>query len=86
MNQPLTENTGRELMREIKRLNNLLGNPAKKKWVKVTTIREMTGWDHERMRRARNNGDVVFKKDKTGFWYDPTSLNPVFIKNNLKAA
>lgn len=51
-----------------------------KNWVKSTVITEMTGWDNERMRRARNRGEVVWKKDDKGFWYSPESINPIHLK------
>jgi hypothetical protein len=82
--EPLTEQTGRELLRELKRYNNLHGNPKNKCWVKVSVIRDLTGWDRERMRRARNNGEVEFKKDGNKFLYNPDSIHPVHKK--LKVA
>jgi hypothetical protein len=47
-------------------------------WVKAGFVSEKTGWDHEKLRQARNQGIVVFQKRDTGFWYDIKSINPIF--------
>jgi hypothetical protein len=78
----ITENTGRLLLVELRKLN-ASRKEAKKSWVKVSVIRQMTGWTTERLRRARENGEIQYKKDNTGFWYNIDTLNPVHIKSSI---
>lgn len=52
----------------------------KRQWVKVSNIQELTGWDKEGLRRARENGLIDWKKDENGIWYDILSINSLLIK------
>lgn len=53
---------------------------AKPKWVKASDIRELTGWDNNKMRKARINEVVIFKIIDGQRVYDLNSLPPHFIK------
>jgi hypothetical protein len=50
-------------------------------WVKVAFIQEVTGWNAERLRQARQQGIIKFKKISEGMFYDVNSLHPFFKKN-----
>jgi hypothetical protein len=79
----LTEQTARQLIRELRINNNLLRNSQTANWVKVSVIKQATGWDNERLRRARLNKEVVTKKDNNGIWYDLSSINPIHFINKV---
>lgn len=49
-------------------------------WTKVGTITKITGWDKERLRRARNNNEIRFKKVGSEIFYDLNSLNQLLVK------
>ena len=55
------------------------------KWTKVGTIQELTGWNRERLRRARVNGEIIMKKKNGKIFYDLNSLNPLLVKKQLTA-
>lgn len=61
------------------KLTTLLNREPKVTWVRASVITELTGWNNEKMRKARENGYVKFKKEG-GYWYNLGSLNQVFIK------
>lgn len=67
------------LEREINKLKTR--NAAKPKWVRVSVITELTGWNKEKMRQARDNNLIEWKTDD-GFWYDLNSLHPLLIKQS----
>jgi len=76
------------LIQHIKRLerkvDKLLSEQVKEQevWVKVTEIRNLTGWDKEKMRRMRNSGILKMKKDpKAGIMYNLSALPQQFISN-----
>lgn len=48
-------------------------------WVKVSEVKKLTGWSKERLRRARINQEIEWKK-KNGMWYNINSLHPLLIK------
>lgn len=55
-------------------------------WVKASWIMEVTGWDKEKMRQAREQNVVITKGDKaTGILYDLNSIHPLLIKKPLAA-
>lgn len=50
-------------------------------WVKASWIMDVTGWDKEKMRRAREQKIVLTKGDKcNGILYDLNSIHPLLIK------
>lgn len=61
-----------KLTRKIDRIDARLAKaelkPEKKTWVKASTVKEMTGWDHAKMLAHRRNKTVVWKRDN-GIWY-----------------
>lgn len=65
------------LERELKALKG-----PQQKWVKSSVIIELTGWNKEKMRSARDNGLITWKTDDKGYWYDLNSLHPYLIKSN----
>lgn len=65
----------------IERKLSFIASEKKKTWVKVGFVTDLTGWDHEKMRQAREQGLVEFKDDATkGRLYNLDSINPIFIK------
>lgn len=79
----MSEKESKEILNYLKRVDHkltvLLNKPKKETWVKAQTIKELTGWDDEAMRRARNSGLVKFKKDN-GFFYCLESIPELLIK------
>jgi hypothetical protein len=75
------EEIGTRLLRaekEIERLKRTASKPSK--WVKVGAIQEVTGWNKERLRRARVNGEVEMRRRDGEIWYNISSIHPVMIK------
>ena len=59
------ETIDRELKIVRKRIDLLLGKPAKETWVGVSVITDLTGWEgREKLRWARENGLVKFDREK----------------------
>jgi hypothetical protein len=77
-----------DVMRYLKRIDEKLTTLLNreqgktKTWVKVSIVQELTGWDNERLKKARANGLINFRKDKAKriFEYDINSIHPLFIK------
>jgi hypothetical protein len=69
----MTEETGKALLRALQ-INNELLRKNDEKWVKVSVIQKLTGWNKHRLFKARKSGEIQFKK-KNGFWYNENSLN-----------
>lgn len=74
----LTEETAQQLIREISTIRKLFQR-KKEQWVKVTYVKRVTGWNGRELRSARERGQIRFKKNKTGIWYDAASIDPIFI-------
>lgn len=53
---------------------------VKPSWVKATTILELTGWDAFKLRQARVNKTISFKKEGKSYFYDLNSIHPYLIK------
>ncbi len=50
-------------------------------WVKAVWIMEVTGWNKEQMRRAREQNMITWRHtDIDGFQYDLNSIHPLLIK------
>lgn len=62
------------------KLNTLMGSSKKETWVKVGFVTDLTGWDREKLRQARDQGLIEFKKTKDGWFYKLESIPEVFIK------
>jgi hypothetical protein len=62
-----------KLTKKVDRIDQRLAINAtktdKQTWVKVSTVTELTGWDRERLRGARENKTIIYKKNSSGFWY-----------------
>lgn len=73
------------ILKKLDRLERLVGmlvkEEIKPQWVKASTIISLTGWDRNRMERARKNGDIEFKK-QNGIWYNAKSIPQVFLKKS----
>lgn len=65
------------LEREIRELKK---EKDRAHWVKVGTVTATTGWTRERLRRARDFGEIEFKKTDKGFFYNLDSLHPAMFK------
>ncbi|MHA4844468.1 hypothetical protein ACX0G7_09900 [Flavitalea antarctica] len=74
-----------DLKKYLDRINQkvslILENQNKETWVSVGWIHDLTGWDNQRMRRARDQGIIKWKKDGTHFLYLLESIPPQFIIN-----
>jgi hypothetical protein len=64
------------------KLNALAGKMNKETWVKVGWVKTVTGWDKEKLRKAREQGIVKFRKSKNGIEYLLESIPAIFIKKN----
>ena len=64
------------------KLTTLLNRPKKETWVRVFFIQDLTGWDAQRLRQARESGCIEWRKGENGFEYLLESLNEKFIKAN----
>lgn len=68
-----------EIKSQTRQIINLLNKP-KPYWVKASTITELTSWDANKMRRAREQKLIEWKKTKEGFFYNLNSVHPYLIK------
>ena len=78
----LLSSEDRKLIRDFNRNIHWLKAQSlknEKRWVKARVITTMTGWDSQKMARARKSGEVEWKRDN-GIWYNPESINPVHLK------
>lgn len=50
-------------------------------WIKVSDVVRLTGWDKERLRRARLNGEIKFKDDN-GRFYLLESISTIHLKQS----
>lgn len=71
-----------KIERKLDRLTKLVEQKQKPLWVKAAVITGLTGWNNEKMRSARENGYIDWKKDDAGFWYDLQTLSDKFIKKH----
>lgn len=77
-------------LEKLEKLIRLMGQKEKKNWVPVSVINELTGWNNEKMRSARENGYIQYKiltekkdgKEVRHFKYLLESIPDVFIKYN----
>lgn len=70
-----------ELDRINKKLNALAAAQSKATWVSAGWITRITGWDHEKLRQARNQKIIEYKKSEGGGWlYKLESIPELFIK------
>lgn len=62
------------------KLNKLLGETKKATWIKVSFVILLTGWDKEKLRQAREQGLIEWKKTEDGWLYKLESIPEQFIK------
>ncbi len=74
-----------EILKELRQFNRniewLKAQAVKSRgnWVKVSVVRDCTGWTENQLRRMRENGGVQVKREN-GIWYDLNSINPIHLK------
>ena len=69
-----------ELDRINKKLNALVAAPKKSTWVGPGWITDLTGWDKEKLRQARNANIIEFKQSNGGgYLYKLESIPEIFI-------
>lgn len=72
--------TKREFERLNKKLNELAAGQRKETWVSPGWITDLTGWDCEKLRQARNQKIVEYKRSEGGGWlYKLESIPDRFI-------
>jgi hypothetical protein len=64
-----------ELIRELRIRRTL--DQKKGNWVKVSKVKELTGWSKGRLATARKNKEIEYRKDSKGIFYNIDSLAPV---------
>lgn len=83
MGTPLTEETARLLLAELRKYNS--GKKESGQWVKASAVMEVTGWDRFQLRDARRSGLIKHRiKSADGrkqIWHDLGSLPEVYKKN-----
>lgn len=75
----------RELKQQFERINEKLNALAagqrKETWVPVNWVTDLTGWDKEKLRQARQNKIIEFKDSPGGgYLYKLESIPEIFIK------
>lgn len=64
-----------------RKLSMLMQEKKKGTWVKAGVVTKATGWNGNRMRIARENGYVEYKKgDKGSYFYNIESIHPIHLK------
>lgn len=66
--------------RRLVRLERIMLKPAKKTFVKVSIVQELTGWNAAFLRKARENGLVQYREEDRKFSYLLESIDEKFIK------
>lgn len=51
-----------------KKLNDLAAQARKETWVPAGWVRDLTGWDREKLRQARDQAIVEHKRSPGGGW------------------
>jgi hypothetical protein len=72
-----------QLEKQIQRSKERHANPVKRAetWVRVGWVTDLTGWNKEKLRQAREQGLVEFKEDGKSYLYKLESIHPLFLKN-----
>jgi len=64
-----------------KKLNALAATQRKETWVGPGWVTDLTGWDSEKMRQARDGKIIEYKRSEGGGWlYKLESIPEIFIK------
>jgi hypothetical protein len=70
----------KKLDRIERKISMLIAEKKTERWVKVSVIQKVTGWDSEWLKKARANGLVKYRKnDKRVFEYLLESIPEVYI-------
>lgn len=83
----MTEATAiHRLEQKLDRIERLIKSQQQAKsagtWAGPSWITEITGWDKERLRQAREQSIIQFRRSKGGGWeYKIDSLHPLLIKS-----
>lgn len=51
-------------------------------WVRVQWIIDLTGWNKFKLRDARKQGLIEYRKEGNEYLYNLESINPIFLKNH----
>lgn len=81
----MDKETKEQFERLHKKLNALatkiLSEEQKETWVGPGWITDLTGWDYEKMRQARDSKIIEFKRSKGGgYLYKLESIPEIFLK------
>lgn len=72
------------ILKKLERIERMVTDLRKEEkkiqWVKASLIIQLTGWDRNRMERARKNGDIEYKRQNKSIWYNLNSLPKIFYK------
>lgn len=70
-----------ELKKRVEKLEHWKKEQTRKPHLApVSEIKKLTGWNKERMRRARQNGEIKMIRKNGKILYDLSSINPLLIK------
>ena len=69
----------REMKRKVDAIYQSQVKPRPYK-VRASVILELTGWTNERLRQARENGEIRFTTPDKSYRYDLNSLHPYMLK------
>ncbi len=74
-----------EIIERLDKIEKLIKNNrptvAKKSWVKIGIVKQLTNWNKEQMRKARENGLIRHRRGSNGIEYLLESIDEKFIKN-----
>lgn len=79
MDQETQNYLDRRLKAMERRILQSLAPKKEEHWVRVSTIVKLTGWNKERLRRARNEGTVTYKRENGSFLYLLESVPQILI-------
>jgi hypothetical protein len=71
-----------EIIKRLDRIEKHLEAKRTRTWVKVGIVHELTGWDREGMRKARESNLIKQRKGVNGIEYLLESIPPMFIKKS----
>lgn len=62
------------------KLTALLNKPVREVWLKVSFVKDLTGWSSEKLRQCRDKGIIIYRKtEENGFEYLLSSIPDQFI-------
>jgi hypothetical protein len=69
-----------KLEKKIDRLTKMVEQKSRPHYVHFSAIRQVTGWDKEGFRKAREHGYINYKEDKGQILYDINSIPVQLLK------